>query len=111
MKTLEQLRKEAEMENFGNKFFNSILDKNNMQYFRSGWDEAIRVLTRWHDPKEELPGSGRIVIIKVRYTADGFVDYRIGTTISGKLCIAGRHEDCEILGWRYIHELPDDGEK
>lgn len=103
MKTLEQLRKEAEENYAGHSYPREV--------FRAGWDAAVNYLTKWHDPKENLPGSGRIVIIKVRYTVDGLVDYRIGTTIYGKLCIAGRHEDCDILGWRPIVELPDDGEK
>lgn len=64
-------------------------------------------LTRWHDPKEELPDDDRDVLVK--------------TTMCREYCIAfyksreprnyrwhennGALDDDMVIGWREIHEL------
>ena len=68
-------------------------------------------LTRWHDPKEELPEY--IKVVEVKYKAFNkimmAIAFRLGDLWSGKnkWCIDGTsvsidHEN--ILGWREIHE-------
>ena len=68
-------------------------------------------LTRWHDPKEELPEY--VKVVEVKYKAFNkimmAIAFRLGDLWSGKnkWCIDGRsvridHEN--ILGWREIQE-------
>lgn len=57
---------------------------------------------RWRNPNVELPEYGQVVIIKVKYTVDGEIGYKVGQIIAGKLRIANQNEDCEIIGWRPI---------
>ena len=45
------------------------------------------------------------------YEVDGDVYYNIGMYFGGKLRISNQHFNCDILRWRPIHELLDDGEK
>lgn len=68
--------------------------------------EEITRLTRWRDPKEELPDDDRDVLVK--------------TTLCGRYCIAfykangarnyhwhennGALDDDMVIGWREIHE-------
>lgn len=68
-------------------------------------------LTRWHDPKEELPEY--IKVVEVKYKAFNkimmAIAFRLGDLWSGKnkWCIdrTSVHIDHEnILGWREIHE-------
>lgn len=68
-------------------------------------------LTRWHDPKEELPEY--IKVVEVKYKAFNkimmAIAFRLGDLWSGKnkWCIDGtsvRIDHENILGWREIHE-------
>ena len=68
-------------------------------------------LTRWHDPKEELPEY--VKVVEVKYKAFNkimmAIAFRLGDLWSGKnkWCIDGTsvHIDHEnILGWREIQE-------
>lgn len=73
--------------------------------------EEITRLTRWHDPKEELPEY--IKIVEIKYEAFGkimmAVAFRLGDLWSSKnkWCIDGTracidHEN--VIGWREVHE-------
>ena len=75
-------------------------------------EERIRrELTRWHDPKEELPEYAEVV--EVKYKAFGkimmAVAWRLGCSDSGEdvWYIDGtlkRIDPEAIIGWREIHE-------
>lgn len=85
------------------------------QRFREGWDAAVKEMTRLRDPKKELPQDGEPVLIKM--------------AVSGCCCIASftswlpskfrwremygaiELDDNDVIGWRPIIELPEDGEK
>lgn len=60
-------------------------------------------LTRWHDPKDELPLPRQSVIVctspKIYFIASYDVEFGCWFTEDGGAC--GR---CEIIGWREIHE-------
>ena len=68
-------------------------------------------LTRWHDPKEELPEY--VKVVEVKYKAFNkimmAIAFRLGDLCSGKnkWCIDGpsvRIDHENILGWREIQE-------
>lgn len=68
-------------------------------------------LTRWHDPKEELPEY--VKVVEVKYKAFGkimmAVAWRLGCLDCGEdawyIDGTSRHIDPEaIIGWREIHE-------
>ena len=76
-----------------------------------GAEDEHKELTRWHDPKEELPEY--IKVVEVKYKAFNkimmAIAFRLGDLWSGKnkWCIdrTSVHIDHEnILGWREIHE-------
>lgn len=70
-------------------------------YLEGAQDEREE-LTRWHDPKEELPWPRQSVIVctspKIYFIAS--YDAEFGCWFTGS-CAFGR---CEIIGWREIHE-------
>lgn len=66
-------------------------------------EERVRwELTRWHDPKEELPARWHDVLLKIK-DSDGDIYYRVGV-----LCNNDRFQCCDVLigskiiGWREI---------
>lgn len=67
-----------------------------------GAEDEHKELTRWLDPKEELPLPGQPVIIctspKIYFMAS--YDVEFGDWFTGS-CAFDR---CEIIGWRPIHE-------
>ena len=70
--------------------------------FIAGAKSQHAELTRWHDPKQELPSPGQPVIIctspKIYFLAS--YDAEFGDWFTGDSAF-GR---CEIIGWREIHE-------
>ena len=79
--------------------------------YASGAKEERAELTRWHDPKEELPEYAEVV--EVKYKAFGkimmAVAWRLGCSDSGEdvWYIDGtlkRIDPEAIIGWREIHE-------
>ena len=67
MKTIEELRKQAE-----DLFFSKmqdpcspLADLASRLLFRAGWSDAVKELTKWHDPKVELPGTDVYVLVMV----------------------------------------------
>lgn len=70
-------------------------------------EERVRAeLTRWHDPKEELPDTNRDVLIKTTmaakyriafYKADGWRNYHWQEN-------NGAIDDDMVIGWREIHK-------
>lgn len=78
-----------------------------IQAYLAGAKSEREELTRWHDPKEELPKDNRDVLVK--------------TTLCARYCIAfykangarnyhwhennGPIDDDMVIGWRPIHEL------
>lgn len=97
MKTLEQLRKEAEEKYAGH--------SDPREVFRAGWEAAVRELTKWHDPKEELPDTCEDVLIKttscikysIAFFKDGSTNYRWHEN-------NGSIDDDMVIGWRPIIE-------
>lgn len=76
-----------------------------------GAEDKHKELTRWHDPKEELPEY--IKVVEVKYKAFNkimmAIAFRLGDLWSGKnkWCIDGtsvRIDHENILGWREIQE-------
>lgn len=78
-------------------------------------EERVRAeLTRWHDPKEELPGEDSRVLCKV----DGceITEYLVLNYYEGRWWACHPHLDDEcsedswelfegtVIAWRYIHE-------
>lgn len=67
-----------------------------------GAEDEHKELTRWHDPKEELPSPGQPVIIctspKIYFLAS--YDAEFGDWFTGDSAFSR----CEIIGWREIHE-------
>ncbi len=70
-------------------------------------EERIRTeLTRWHDPKEELPQEGKTVLIRV----NGLELYKVGYYRPNRVHEYQWHTDdlsmpdSFVLGWREIHE-------
>lgn len=96
MKTILELRAKKEDE------YDFNTDPRNI--FRDGWDEAVKELTRWHDPKKELPEIYTEVLVYVRspyatydvmlYDEQGWWQKAPG----GGWC-APNHDP---IGWRYI---------
>ncbi len=72
--------------------------------FIAGAKSQHAELTRWHDPKDELPWPRQPVIVctspKIYSIASYDTEYECWFTEDGGAC--GR---CEIIGWREIHEL------
>ena len=72
--------------------------------FKDGAKSEREELTRWHDPKDELPWPRQPVIVctspKIYSIASYDTEYECWFTEDGGAC--GR---CEIIGWREIHEL------
>lgn len=103
MATIEERAKEYEVIHIGHGKDFCVED------FILGAHSEHAELTKWHDPKEELPEKDKNVIVK--YVAKDDVSseyYTIG-------CVYGDNKwDCEsllvacddfkIVGWRYIHE-------
>lgn len=84
-----------------------------IQAYLAGAEDKRKELTRWHDPKEELPDNNHCVLIKV---ADGPQErIHIGTR-EGDVWMADGgflfHADPAssigfdgvVIGWREIHE-------
>ncbi|WP_418409268.1 hypothetical protein [Alistipes sp.] len=67
-----------------------------------GAEAEHELLTRWHDPKEELPSPGQPVIIctspRIYFLAS--YDVEFGDWFAGDAVFSR----CEIIGWREIHE-------
>lgn len=109
MKTLEELRKEAEDAEIGHDesrdsvYFHSFY----RQIFRGGWDAAVKELMRWYDTAKKLPKKGSEVLVVVdadghiydvmRYDRHGWWQKAPG----GGWCAAERTP----TKWRRIHEI------
>ncbi len=74
--------------------------------FIAGAQSEHEELTKWHDPKEELPDTNRDVLIKTTllakyriafYKADGQRNYHWHQN-------NGAIDDDMVIGWREIHE-------
>lgn len=109
VKTIKALRLQAEEEWFGcGKFYDEHADLYwPRASFRAGWDAAVKELTRWRDPKEELPEDGIAVIVKLygkgRCVATFASQFPTRSRWFG-LCSDLELEDDEVLGWRPIIE-------
>ena len=71
-------------------------------YLKGAQDERDEI-TRWNDPKDELPYPQQPVIVctspKIYFIATYDTEFGCWFTEDGGAC--GR---CEIMGWRKIHE-------
>lgn len=109
MKTLEELRKEAE-----DLFFSKmqapcspLADLASRLLFRAGWSDAVKELTKWRDTKKELPETDKEVLVTVdaddhthdvmKYDQHGWWQKAPG----GGWCAA----ELTPAGWRYIQEI------
>lgn len=74
--------------------------------FIGGAKVQYQLLTRWHDPKEELPQEAKTVLIRV----NGLELYKVGYYRPNKAHEYQWHTDdlsmpdSFVLGWREIHE-------
>lgn len=121
MKTLEERAKEAWDDyeyRAGNLYRNCFIDG-----FTAGAISERNELLRWRDPKEELPEDNKQVLIKTDRGVTTAFHWGNGEFIMpqvGMGYIDLQPEEIEddteevlynILGWRLIVELPEDGEK
>lgn len=70
-----------------------------------GAEDEYKELLCWHDPKEELPKKHHRVLLKVN--RNGYVFIEVGSlqaTDDGVRFIFSDCDDCEVIGWREIHE-------
>lgn len=106
MKTIEERAKEACKEWAGGELDDDIQDGCFMDGFVVGAMSEREELTRWHDPKVQLPETDVEVLVMVhadghtydvmRYDQNGWWQKAPG----GGWC-AAEHTP---IGWRYIHE-------
>lgn len=83
----------------------NIYGKCTRDAYIAGAKAEHKELTRWHDPKEELPKKHHRVLLKVRKNSYAFIE--VGTlqaTDDGVRFIFSDCNDCEVIGWREIHE-------
>ncbi len=68
-------------------------------------EERIREeLTRWRNPKEELPPPRQVALLKLK-DGDGEVYYRVGIFLDCRqFQFIGYRLGSEVLGWRPINE-------
>lgn len=107
MKTLEKLRKEAEDAEIGHDESRDYAYIHGFvrQIFRGGWDAAIKELTGWRDPKEEVPETDDEVLVVIdadSYKYDVMQYDRHGwwqKAPDGGWCAATNAP----ARWRYIH--------
>lgn len=109
MKTLEELRKEAE-----DLFFSKmqapcspLADLASRLLFRAGWSDAVKELTKWRDPNMELPEADVEVLVTIdaphnkydimKHNEHGWWQKAPG----GGWCGAEQM----LTGWRYIQEI------
>lgn len=62
-------------------------------------------LTRWHDPKAELPGINQMVLVK--RTPDAPLPYDLAQNNGIKWVDSWCDLDINIIGWREIHDNPE----
>lgn len=124
MKTLEELRLQAE-NMFCSKMqdpCSPLADLASRLLFRAGWSAAAEELLRWRNPKEELPEDNKQVLVKTDRGVLTAFHWGNGEFIMpqggmGYTDLQPEEIDEEteevlydILGWRPIIELPEDGE-
>lgn len=98
MKTIEERAKEYEK-----KYYDGAASECRLAFIRGAQSERAE-LTRWHDPKEELPNDEKAVLLKINYL--GFVEFKVGQwdRKSHRWWGDGIDEYSPIIGWREIHE-------
>ena len=70
--------------------------------FEDGAKSEHAELTRWHDPKEELPEHRKQVLAKTD-TENYDVAY-YSDNVDGWIANDGIYNTAQIIGWREIHE-------
>lgn len=120
MKTIEKMLDKASDEAAMEEVFDTSetsfkrVDPIRKGYFKAGAEWMRDELTRWHDPKEELPDEDSRVLCKV----DGceITEYLVLNYYEGRWWACHPHLDDEcsedswelfegtVIGWRYIHE-------
>lgn len=74
------------------------------KHFKAGEQYIRKELTRWHDPKEELPEIGKDVLFRIKYPSTDIFSYQVGQLQDNgrvRLPLIGFGD---IIGWREIHE-------
>lgn len=67
-----------------------------------GAEAEHELLTRWHDPKEEMPEHRKQVLVKTD-TENHDVAY-YSDNVDGWIANDGIYDTAQIIGWREIHE-------
>lgn len=102
MKTIEEGAKEYSISSYPNALDMQFACE---MHFEAGAEWMRKELTRWHDPKEELPQRNIDVLVKLRDTYKGDkIHYSVGY-INGACWFGdsiGATDD--VIGWREIHE-------
>ena len=70
--------------------------------FIAGAQSEHAELTRWHDPKEEMPEHRKQVLVKTD-TENHDVAY-YSDNVDGWIANDGIYDTAQIIGWREIHE-------
>lgn len=102
MKTIEERAKEYSISCFPNMLDMQLACE---MHFEAGAEWMQEKLMRWHDPKEELPKKHHRVLLKVRKNSYAFIEMgTLQATDDGVRFIFSDCNDCEVIGWREIHE-------
>lgn len=95
MKTIEERAKEYTAKCHG---------QNTEWGFIAGAQSEHEELTRWHDPKVELPEIGKDVLFRIEFPSTNIFSYQVGRLQDNGRVKLPRIEFGDIVGWREIHE-------
>lgn len=98
MKSIEERAKEYEK-----KYYDGAASECRLAFIRGAQSEHEE-LTRWHDPKEELPEIGKDVLFRIKYPSTNMFSYQVGQLQDNGRVRLPRIELGDIVGWRPIHE-------
>lgn len=77
---------------------------NDLMSFIAGAESEHEELTRWHDPKEELPPQGKMVLLKVAFGCHYQLAERGDECWWSPMDDEWGIPDSRVIGWREIHE-------
>lgn len=107
MKTLEDLRKEAEDAEIGHDESkdSAYIHGFYRQIFRAGWDAAVNKLVKWHDPKFELPEISCRIAILGEFSDDIPAETGGWYDADTKQFHPDINGIFTVIGWRHIYKL------
>ncbi len=78
----------------------AVMNADKRDGFKAGAEWMHAELTRWHDPKEDLPEPGKHVLVK-RFM--GLYDVDLYDPTNKRFLLA-TNVPMAVIAWRYIHE-------